>query len=315
MTFVLAYLAKPKYGGWPTYTSHLYEGLLGAGAKPILLKPGNRTETKQRPYGRGFLYQNLAEPDMNVLVKELPFLVTAVDKTYRELAIRLHDAGAWLVIHDPTELKEPLASSLHQERVIVIRESMLSHLPKATYIPHPYKPLGLANTTDRRNAVSVSRVDFDKHTEIIIQANRELAEPIHIYGFLNTIYSHFTLDETDADWKRNYHGAFPADDLWAGARIALRYRYVVDMSVIKADGGGTQYTFLEAADAGCGLILNAGWQPTGLLRDYAHTVSNAAELIEACASELPVRREGAIALLRHHDAERIAHTYTELISR
>jgi hypothetical protein len=31
------------------------------------------------------------------------------------------------------------------------------------------------------------------------------------------------------------------------------------MSSIAQDGGGTQYTFLEAIDAGCVLILNSKW--------------------------------------------------------
>lgn len=315
MTFALAYLAKPKYGGWPTYTSHLYEGILDAGHKPVLLKAGTRTEQKQRPYGRSILYQNVSSADMITLCSELPLLITAADKTFRDLALHLHERGAWIVIHDPTELKEPLASALQQDRVIVIRESMLEHLPRATYIPHPYKALRLNGGPDRRLAVSVSRIDFDKHTEVIIEANQRMREPVDIYGFLNTIYGHFTLDQRDPEWKRNYRGTFKADDLWAATRIALRYRYVVDMSVIKGDGGGTQYTFLEAADAGSGLILNAGWKPNGLLSKYAHTVSDAAELVTLLASEPSAHTEEAEVLLRHHDAGAIAGRYIELMTR
>jgi hypothetical protein len=37
------------------------------------------------------------------------------------------------------------------------------------------------------------------------------------------------------------------------------YQTMVDMSLIKGDGGGTQYTFLEAWDANTVPIINRGW--------------------------------------------------------
>jgi hypothetical protein len=33
----------------------------------------------------------------------------------------------------------------------------------------------------------------------------------------------------------------------------------VDLSVLKNDGGGTQYTFLEAIHNGCAIIVNRKW--------------------------------------------------------
>ena len=36
-------------------------------------------------------------------------------------------------------------------------------------------------------------------------------------------------------------------------------RFVVDMSIIKGDGGGTQYTFLEAIYQDRALILHKEW--------------------------------------------------------
>ena len=39
--------------------------------------------------------------------------------------------------------------------------------------------------------------------------------------------------------------------------------YVVDMSIIKGDGGGTQYTFLEAIYNDCILILHKEWVEAG----------------------------------------------------
>ena len=39
--------------------------------------------------------------------------------------------------------------------------------------------------------------------------------------------------------------------------------FVVDMSIIVGDGGGTQYTFLEAIYHGCALILHKDWVEKG----------------------------------------------------
>ena len=51
----LVYLAKPVYGGWVTFYSHL--------AKQFnyrLYKVGKRTEKRLRPYGYGIDYQNVS---------------------------------------------------------------------------------------------------------------------------------------------------------------------------------------------------------------------------------------------------------------
>ena len=40
-------------------------------------------------------------------------------------------------------------------------------------------------------------------------------------------------------------------------------KFVVDMSIIKGDGGGTQYTFLEAIYHNCALILHKDWVENG----------------------------------------------------
>ncbi len=42
-------------------------------------------------------------------------------------------------------------------------------------------------------AISLSRVDFDKHTEIIVEANRGLKMPVEIYGAMNDLYVYHKL--------------------------------------------------------------------------------------------------------------------------
>ena len=56
----------------------------------------------------------------------------------------------------------------------------------------------------------------------------------------------------------NYHGTFAKD--WKKVTdIVNPYSYVVDLSIIKGDGGHTQYTFLEAIYLGKVLILHHSW--------------------------------------------------------
>jgi hypothetical protein len=191
---------------------------------------------------------------------------------------------------------------------------MLAHLPNATYIQHPYQARTITQHTERKPAVALSRIDFDKHTDIIIKANTQLATPIDIYGFMNTVYAHFKLNDIAPNWKDNYYGTFPADDLWGATRIANNYERVVDMSIIKKDGGGTQYTFLEAANANTHLILHDEWQPTGLLKQYAHTCTTPEQLAELCTTQLPDRTEAANKLLAHHHAPTVANQYATTLN-
>ena len=173
--------------------------------------------------------------------------------------------GTMIVIHDPTEVsgkgKEPVLKALARFKVITIRESVKKFLKdefniKSKFIIHPFYEYPFTKSKSPKEAVSVSRVDFDKHTDIILKANKHLKNPIDIYGAINRQYVFFKLN--DLGFKRFYKGPFEKsfedlDDILSEAK------YVVDMSVIKNDGGGSQYTFLEAMYQGCALIINAKW--------------------------------------------------------
>ena len=313
MKVFLAYLAEPKYGGWPTFTAHLHRGLRALGHQPMLVKEGNRTEQRLRSYGRKINYQNLSAPDFIKTATQHATIITAVDKHHHALAAQLIAAGVPIVIHDPTELKTPVKELASRAKVIVIRETMLAHLPAATFIKHPYCRDGRQGNCERKPAATISRIDFDKHTEVIVRANLELSQPIDIYGSCNTVYAHFKLKPEDPAWETNYKGRFKADDLWAAKHIAEQYERIIDMSAIKKDGGGTQYTFLEAADAGAALILNQAWQPTGGLASYAHTATSHTDLVQLCRNPIDNRRDAAERLLREHDAKMIAEQFLTAI--
>ena len=92
----LVYMAKPIYGCWVTFTSHL---CLKYNCE--LLKIAKRTEKKKRKYGYGVDYQNM---EINELLKQGKHVITAVDKHYWQY-LDLFPKVTILVVHDPTELK------------------------------------------------------------------------------------------------------------------------------------------------------------------------------------------------------------------
>ena len=201
----LVYLAKPIYGGWVTFTVHL--------AKQFnyrLYKVAKRTEKKMRSFGYGVDYQNVCLED---LLKLPNLMITAVDKHYWEILPHLPPQTK-IVIHDPTELKtsqknpNPLVqgqSCLQTFKVFTIRETVQKYLLDNFKIPsefklHPFHGYPCDKEGCNFHAVTISRVDFDKNTDIILKANQQIQDSkkrVHIFGAENRLYVHHKLGELD----------------------------------------------------------------------------------------------------------------------
>jgi hypothetical protein len=254
----LIYLSPNPYGGWVTYTSHLMKSLRAAGMLPNLYKVRPRAEKNTRPFGYGEVYKNTT---LDYLFhSKTPQLIVAAAKNFQECTDLLWNTGAGLVVHDPTELKNLPGDVTTSNRVVVVRKTGLEHLPKATFIRHPYVRVQNPEPVERnKNAISICRVDFDKHTDILLDANRLLPEDkrISIRGFENRIYTRFKIVPKYSEWKQSI-GHFPREEGEA-FKLLQQHTFAVDMSEIKGDGGGTQYSFLEAWDAGCINVINTAW--------------------------------------------------------
>lgn len=278
----LLYLSRSRYGGWVTFTSHLYHGLLGkppfAGDRFAesdqheVIRVTTRTEKVYRDMGNMVPYRNMKEED--VLELEGPLLITALDKHHRELAMKLLDQGAFIVIHDPTELRNPeFKKFIDPAQVIVIRRSMLEHMPEATYIPHPYMaartvdPLNQQEWADREHyAVNIARLDFDKNSDWLFEANRVLPpnKKITIRGAENRMYTKTKIVPKYPEYLQDSNRAVEDRaifklDFRGALSLCKNAKYMTDFSVIQGDGGGTQYTFLEAIDAGTICLLHKDW--------------------------------------------------------
>jgi hypothetical protein len=266
----LVYLAKPIYGGWVTYTAHLSKRM-----GTNIYKVSKRSEKSKRNYGYGCEYQNMEISD---IVKLPNIYITAIDKHHWSI-LRHFPKDTKIVIHDPTEVKlsksgNPLIQKsdmgeylLRELRVITIRETVQKYLRERHSISsvfeyHPFYEYPKMNQGMGYECVSIARIDFDKNTDIILGANQIINDPkkrIRLFGAENRLYVFHKLGELDFDkyWMGKFDKTFePSQE---NKSILKDAKYMIDMSTIKGDGGGTQYTFLEAIHNDCVLILHEDW--------------------------------------------------------
>lgn len=270
----LVYLAKPIYGGWVTFTVHL--------AKKYgysLYKVAKRNEKQVRSFGYDVSYKNVT---IDTLQSIPNLLLTAVDKHYWHVLPMLPE-GTRIVIHDPTELKESIKNPnpliqdnqlLRSFKVYTIRETVQKYLLDMYDIKseckfHPFYEYTTNKDSHQYHSVSISRIDFDKNTDILLKANKLLSDDkkIRLFGAENRLYVHHKLRELDFDkyWNKGHRFDREYPLQYKGKDILKKSRFVIDMSTIKNDGGGTQYTFLEAIYQDCVLILHKQWVNQGTL--------------------------------------------------
>lgn len=251
----ILYLAKPSYGGWVSMTAHLSK----VKSYPIH-KITNRHEHFVRKFGYGASYQNICRDHIKTLDN---IIITAVDKHYYDILPLIPD-GSEIVIHDPTEVKNiDILEHLIRFKVIVIRETMKEYLKEKFNLEsefrfHPFYCFHRDEIGSKDKNVSISRIDFDKNINILCDTNDLLSpqDRIDIYGACNDMYVYHKLKDTNFDVY--YKGRFDKD-LQAISDILMPAKFCIDMSTIKHDGGGSQYTFLEAIYFNTILILNSKW--------------------------------------------------------
>jgi len=302
----LVYLAKPTYGGWVTFTAHLSHKY-----KYPLYKLSKKNESVKRKFGYDIFYQNLS---LDNILQLNNILITAVDKHYWNYLHHFPKSTS-IIIHDPTELKinktniNPLVQGenplVNYFKVITIRESVQKYILEnykinTRFMLHPFYqyPIDKNQESLEYNSVSISRIDFDKHTDIILKANQLITkeeDKIRIYGAENRLYVFHKLKELD--FHKWWMGKFPktlpltSDDKKS---ILNQCKFVIDMSIIKNDGGGTQYTFLEAIYEDCILILQNQWIDQGTTFKSGYNcigVSNEHELADVINGSLKYKYE------------------------
>lgn len=271
----IVYLAKPRYGGWATFIVYLMHSLREHDWDVRLFRVTKTNEGKDRDFGYGITYQNINTDSFEELRN--PF-IAAVDKHHVDALAefcRPEMPDAKVVIHDPNDLKNGVHTYLYNFDVVVLRKTMQVYLEEhcgidAAWRRQPFYRYPVEWKTpeeDKKGAVATSRIDFDKYTHLIVQANKMLEDkgidPVALWGKYSRPYVFHTLDKLDIDWRKFYKGAYD-QSFEAVHDIFDPVKFLVDMSVIVGDGSGTQATFLEAIHSGVTCILNTGWFTEGI---------------------------------------------------
>lgn len=295
----LFYMSDYKFGGFPAFTQHLHKSFKVMGYDPAIYKIRQRSEAKERYFGAETYYRNVSIGEALEIVRCCPSIITATEYKRDEHGYidALLKAGAGVVIHDWTEMDRGFDDILLELeiRVVSIRsvnvEMLASYGVESVFIQHPYISAGIKPGNRHMRAVSLSRLDWDKNNHIIVEANT-VVSPRNVCYMWGSKYNRFFLKDKIYDvfpgWEsRRFTGPYymgphldiPNFPVW----MASNADFVVDMSVIKGDGGGTQYCFLEAIDGGAVLVLNSDWILDGGLFQHDYNciaVSSADELAD-----------------------------------
>ena len=337
---VAVFILHKRWGGGTTsFVAHLVEAFKAANAKPILYtvhtEPrGERTPAMMcRPFGEyGMDVISVTKSLALQITRSMPAIITSPIGPANLPPNFLRDirrAGAWGVIHDATQF--PLWSKLVNapslaklDRMICIRPAMQSYVPKAVFIRHPYvrscQNTSYSSWEDRRVlASSIARVHNQKRTHLILQANRLLrkSERIEVLGAEYRLYS-YGLAKRFPDVFKQAGGELQ----WAlridcAPKMLEDSCFNVDMSRFLRDGGGTQYSQLEAMDAGCINIMHNDWfDVPGTLTCGKHvwTASTPEEIVRILKNgyrtDAAARiREDCYEMLKKHDPKRIGKQY------
>lgn len=305
----LYHLGNSRFCGWITFTQHLQRAFEAVGMETRL----HRIVTKPGPCKFSGLQCHGITLDAAVASPQRKLIIGAAKGWWHE-ANPLLDAGAHIVMHSPHEVKQ--AEQFPEGRVITIRRAL--KVPGATFIRHPYQPLDLKAARRTRNAVSVARVARVKRPDIILAANRILKpeQRVELLGFEDRMYTHFQLKKLFPEWEAAKDHPRSSED---SVRAMLNARYSVDMTdfgLAGADGGGTQYTFLEAWDAGATLVINKKWvddypdddMKAGVNCLAVSTPESLAVALRSTKSRSDLREAGR-AQLELHDPKLIGQQY------
>jgi|LWDU01.1.fsa_nt_gi hypothetical protein len=264
------YLAKPTFGGWVTGTCHLMHNI----NQKVVYKIGSRVENKLRDFGYGIKYQNVTPEALT----QLPNVCIQVLDRHHYQYFKYFNKPI-LILHDTIEVdyfkKHPdiIKVLKNCKRIITIRQRITDYLKEvldidSEYLYHPFYKYPLPEQKEeKQGSVATSRIDWDKHTDIILQSNALLPKKLttDIWGAENRLYSFHKLKEFGFD--KYYKGPYKKSFEQIGGILSPK-KFMVDLTIIKNDGGGTQWNFLEAMHSGCCLILHKKWTENG--GDFIH---------------------------------------------
>jgi hypothetical protein len=265
-----------RYGGAVTFTVHLLTSL----RKNLVYRVSQSSHKTGEVgnFGYGIKYRielpSLIEKTGN------PFVTDFFQ--YDKILPKLKRNDVTVVIHDPTEIPNEDKSCLHYWNIICIRKTVQRYLKEkfnviSRFMYHPFWPYDTkyenmdmkhndsVHQFKQWNSVSISRIEYGKNIDVIMKANKKLESEsksdrnfsVRMYGPFNHRYVNDELGGKE-EFRKYYCGTFPKS--FEGISNVLNgTKFVIDLSTINDDGGGTQYTFLEAIHHGAALVINRKW--------------------------------------------------------
>jgi hypothetical protein len=339
MNPIALFYARGDVGGGSTsFAVHLMQGMQRAGIPATLYRFSTKPRApKMLAQYEGIMCEYVTPAEALHIAATVPSLLVAPERPeklpYPTLLTEMMAAGMRCVIHDPNEfmnkagvLGRGVFNHLDDRTLVVrpicIRPSMKAHFKDATFIPHPYQrefPSVVCrdDLARRKSACSIARLTFVKRPRIIFDANRLLAQraQVRFHSAENRLFT-FSLKKTYPEVTQGGYDLPLVHGI--SARHAAQYRFAVDMTYFPMDGGGSQYSFMEAWDAGCVNVIHQDWlRYKGEMKDrencYAvRSAEELAMLIQNWKKQQPllehIAANGATAL-KKHDAATIAKFY------
>jgi glycosyltransferase involved in cell wall biosynthesis len=266
---------------------------------------------KTREFGYDIEYQNVPLTIFDTIKN--PFITDMFRHFERLNKLKRNDVTT--VIPDPGEISRYNEPYLKYWNIITIRKSMQNFLQdnfeiESQFLCHPFYAYPRTHSGQdpckRKEAVSISRIDFQKNIETMLEANKIAKNPIKIYGWINKRYLSEKLEP--AAFSKYYEGKYNKS-FSTISKILANSKFMVDLSFLHMDGGGTQYTFLDAIYHDCAVILNRRWienvdsKHCDFEEDHnCYAVSNANELSQLLNSNIDTAKvvQNARKLLVRH---------------
>ena len=265
----IAYVAKQgQKGGWRSFIVHLYHCLNQMeNVKPVVVRCNTKTG-KINSYDFGYDVPCIGMK-LEELAKQKHVLIACMSQDEDQLHMF---KGKCIVVHDPIEVPKYNPEDLKNMKVFVIRQSMREYLEErgitSRFLYHPFYKFPVEEE-EKSTVINTARVCSRKRTKMIMEANLHYENEHGEAGYIE-IHSDKDVcgggdfwvsswnEELQGQFNASYKGGFPMT-FEATEKVYRKARAVVDMSRFNGDGGGTQYTFLEAIHCGCALILHEDW--------------------------------------------------------
>lgn len=258
----LFYLSDYRYGGCTTFTAHLLHLIK---IKSVICM-SNAFEKDIGDFGYGIYYQKRPIAFLDNIKR---MFIADMYQNFHLLE-KLKNKDITIVVHDACEIFKENEHYLKNWKIIVIRKTVKDYLKSkydinSKFVCHPFYPYKRIfkeyendNINNHRieNGVSISRIEYHKNIDILLKANKKLKKPIKIYGLTNPKYVASKLNKLD--FNKYYQGIFEKSFI-SISNILSKSKFMIDLSQLPNDGGGTQYTFLEAIYNNSAIILNRKW--------------------------------------------------------